>query len=84
MGNDRGNRNITLSFPRSLLKKAKILAASLDKSLSQLVREALESRLAESGAYKNARARQLKYLKQGFDLGTGGIMSFSREQVHER
>ena len=32
-------QNVTLSLPKSLLKKAKVTATSHDKSLSQLLRE---------------------------------------------
>ena len=37
-------QNVTLSLPKSLLKKAKAIAAEEDKSLSELIREFLEKR----------------------------------------
>lgn len=77
-------QNVTLSIEKSLLKKAKILAASEDKSLSELLREALESRIREASGYKKARNRQLKMLMEGFDLGTKGKISVTREEIHER
>ena len=77
-------QNITLSLPKPLLKKAKILAAGEDKSVSELIREALEKRLRESSGYAAARNRQLKILEKGYDLGTEGVLDTTREELHAR
>ena len=77
-------QNITLSLPKPLLKKAKILAAGEDKSVSELIREALEKRLLESSGYAAARNRQLKILEKGYDLGTEGVLDTTREELHAR
>ena len=77
-------QNITLSVPKELLKKAKILAAQTDRSLSQLVRESLEEKVTEATGYGRAKARQLKLLKKGINLGTDGDISVSREELYER
>ena len=77
-------QNITLSLPKPLLKKAKIFAAGEDKSVSELIREALEKRLRESSGYAAARNRQLKILEKGYDLGTGGVLDTTREELHAR
>ena len=79
------NQNVTLSIPRTLLKQAKIIAASQDKSLSQLMRESLEEKVREEADYNKARKRQLRFLKNGLDLGTGGgRVKTSREELHAR
>jgi len=77
-------QNVTLSIDKSLLKKAKMLAASEDKSLSALIRESLERRIREVTGYKKAQVRQLRALKKGYDLGTKGRLGISREEIHER
>jgi hypothetical protein len=77
-------QNVTLSIPRLLLKQAKIIAASQDKSLSQLMRESLEEKVREETDYNKARKRQLKLLKKGLDLGTGGQVKTSRDELHAR
>lgn len=77
-------QNVTLSIDKSLLKKAKMIAASEDKSLSELLRESLESRVREATGYKKAMNRQLRMLKKGYDLGTKGKIAISREEIHER
>jgi len=77
-------QNVTLSIPRYLLKQAKIIAAGQDKSLSQLMRESLEEKVREEADYDKARKRQLKLLKKGLDLGTGGQIKSSRDELHAR
>lgn len=77
-------QNITLSLPRSLLKKAKVLAAKNEKSLSELVKESLEDRIRDATGYKKARERQLKLLQKGLDFGTNGRITIKREELHAR
>jgi len=77
-------QNVTLSLPKLLLKKAKVIAASREKSLSELLRESLEQKVREANGYKKARQRQLKLLKEGLDLGTKGDIGTTRDEIHER
>jgi metal-responsive CopG/Arc/MetJ family transcriptional regulator len=77
-------QNVTLSLPKLLLKKAKVIAASREKSLSELLRESLEQKVREANGYKKARQRQLKLLKEGLDLGTKGDIATTRDEVHDR
>ncbi len=77
-------QNVTLSIPKTVLKQAKIIAASQDKSLSQLMRESLEEKVREETDYNSARKRQLKLLKKGLDLGTDGQVKTSRDELHAR
>ncbi len=77
-------QNVTLSLPKSLLKKAKMIAASKEKSLSELLKESLEEKVREATGYKKAKTRQVNLLKKGLDLGTGGCIAVSRKELHER
>jgi len=77
-------QNVTLSLPKTLLKKVKMIAASREKSLSELLRESLEEKVREATGYKKAKKRQLKLLKEGFNLGTKGHIIVSREELHAR
>jgi hypothetical protein len=77
-------QNITLALPKELIKRAKSMAVSEDKSISQLLKETLEKRLKDETKFKSAKRRQLALLKQGFDLGTKGQMTATREILHER
>jgi hypothetical protein len=77
-------QNVTLSLPKDLLKKAKTLAVMKDKSLSDLLRKTLEEKVRQETGYQTARKRQIALMKKGFDLGTRGKISISREELHER
>ncbi len=77
-------QNVTLSIPKLLLKQAKIIAASQDKSLSQLLRESLEEKVREEADYSKAQKRQLRLLEKGLDLGTEGRMKTRRDDLHVR
>jgi hypothetical protein len=77
-------RNLTLPLPKALIRKAKLLAVREDKSLTQLVRDLLEREVEKQTGYAKAMSRQKKLLRKGFDLGTGGRLKVSREQIHER
>ncbi|MEW6213828.1 MAG: CopG family transcriptional regulator [Nitrospirota bacterium] len=77
-------QNVTLSLPKALLKKAKTLAVKKEKSLSDLLRETLEEKVKEETGYQRARNRQIALMERGFDMGTKGKITVSREELHER
>ena len=77
-------QNVTLSLPKSLLKKAKTLATKEDRSLSELLRETLEEKVMQKSGYQRARERQIALMKKGVDLGSKGKIAIAREELHER
>lgn len=77
-------QNVTLSLPKSLLKKAKTLASKEDRSLSELLRETLEEKVMQNSGYQRARERQIALMKKGFDMGSKGKITITREELHER
>ena len=77
-------QNVTLSIPKTLLRQAKIMAASQDKSLSQFLRESLEEKVREESDYNKAQKKQLRLLKKGLDLGTKGQVKINRDDLHVR
>ena len=77
-------QNITLSLPRSLLKQAKHLAVEKGTSLSGLLSLHLEKLVKDETGRSRAARRLKKRLKGGLDLGTGGRISWNREDLHER
>jgi hypothetical protein len=78
------NQNITLSIPKDILRKAKILAVEKNTSLSGLLTQTLADLVAHQEAYTQARLRNLSLLKEGLDLGTQGKTAWNREDLHER
>ena len=74
--------NITLKVDRELLRRAKVIAAERDTSVSGLVTEQLEKAVREHDGYAQAKRRALANLKKGFDLGF--TPPSSRDELHER
>jgi hypothetical protein len=74
--------NITLKLDGDLLRKAKILAAEEDTSVSALLAQQLEKIVREREGYEQAKRRALAILKKGFDLGY--TSPASRDELHER
>jgi len=77
-------QNITLSLPRDLLQKAKIIAVKNNTSLSRLLSDYLARITNEEEAYQMAQARHRRLLKKGFDFGLEGDIPWKREELHER
>ena len=75
-------QNITLSIPKSVLRKVKILAAQRQSSVSRLLTQAIEDLLTEQTEYEAARIRQTKLLEKGFNLGFR--KPANRDELHER
>jgi hypothetical protein len=75
-------QNITLSLDKDLIKKAKILAAQRQTSISRILSDELQKIIADSKEYDRAKRRALNHLNKGFHLG--GKITVSREELHER
>jgi predicted transcriptional regulator len=77
-------RNLTLSLPCHLVRKAKEYAVREDRSLNGYVRAAIEEKIERSSGYIKARDRQLARLEKGLGLGTRGRRPSRRDDLHER
>ena len=77
-------QNITLSIPKDVLRKARMLALKRNTSLSGLLTQTLTEIVLHEEGYEQARQRNLALLKKGLDLGTQGRISWTREEIHER
>lgn len=73
-------RNITLKLDEDLLKKAKLLAAEKDSSVSQMLAGYVEELIAKATGYSDAKRNALKMLDAGFDLGFTG--KGNRDELH--
>ncbi len=74
--------NITLKLDRDLLRKAKILAAEKETSVSRLVSEQLERAVRDSEGYDQAKRRALARMKRASHLGY--TPPASRDEFYER
>jgi predicted transcriptional regulator len=76
------SQNITIRLDRRTLRKAKVLAAKRNTSISGLLAQQIESLVGEDDAYEQAQRRALALLDQGFHLG--GRIEATRDEWHER
>lgn len=77
-------QNITLSLPKPVLRKVKILAVERQTSVSALLTGLLEEIVEREDAYAAARERALARLTRPVNLGTRGQVTWTRESLHER
>ena len=77
-------QNVTLSLPRPLLRKAKILAVEKQTSLSGLLVDALQDLVKDRDDYEQARERALELMRNAKNLGTRGRITWTRDSLHER
>ncbi len=77
-------QNITLSLPKEVLMKVKLLAVKRQTSVSGLLTQTLENLVRQEEAYTHSHLRHLQLLEQGIDLGTEGQVMTTRDELHER
>lgn len=75
-------QNITISLPKQTIRKAKVLAASRETSISRLLAEQIETLIGEEETYQKAKRRAMAVLERGFRLG--GKIHSTRDEWHER
>jgi hypothetical protein len=75
-------QNVTISLSRQVLKKARILAACRETSISGLLAREIESLVGDEEAYEQAERQAMAILERGFHLG-GGIVA-KRDELHQR
>jgi hypothetical protein len=75
-------QNITLAVDKSLLKKARALAAQRGASMSAIVAQELMKIVERENAYEQAKQRALARLHSPFHLGGG--KRTARETLHDR
>lgn len=84
---DKGYReyqNVTISFARDTLRKAKVIAVSNDTSVSAIMRDLLDQYVLENDSYERSRESYLQILSDRHDMGTGGHVTWKRGDLHER
>ena len=80
--NDQQRQNITISLTRQVLKKAKLLAARRETSISRLLAQEIEFLVGNDEAYERAERQALELLDKGFRMG--GTIRATRDELHER
>ena len=75
-------QNVTVSLSRETLRKARILAARRETSISGLLANQIEILVGEEEAYERSERQAIALFNQGFHLG--GVIRATREEWHER
>ncbi len=75
-------QNVTISLDRETVRKAKILAARRETSISGLIAAQIEALVGEDEAYERAKREAMILLDRGFPLG--GQHRFNRAHLHDR
>lgn len=75
-------RNITLSMPEELVRRAKVLAAMRDTSVSALVADLLRQLVGDVEDYDDAWAAEEQVMDEG--LISVGAITWSRDDTHDR
>jgi hypothetical protein len=79
---DSTKQNVTISLSRQTLRKARVLAARRESSISRLLAEQIEVLVGDEEAYQRAQRQATKLLDHGFHLG--GVIRNTRDDLHER
>jgi uncharacterized protein YigA (DUF484 family) len=75
-------QNVTICLSRQVLKKARILAARRETSISGLLAQEIKFLVGNDEAYERAERQAMALLDQGFHFG--GVIRASRDDWHER
>lgn len=74
-------RNVTVSLPRELLRRVKVVAAKRDTSISALLVGAVEDIVRDDDA-EETRRRLVLRARTGYDLGSGDS-AVARADLHD-
>jgi hypothetical protein len=80
----RATRNGTLALPEETLKHVKIIVAKRGTSVSAIIRDKLDELVREESEYFQAMREALEAIERGYDLGTYGKATWTRDELHER
>ena len=78
------HKNVTLSLPVPLLRRFKVYAASQNQSMSSLMAKAVEKLMERDDSAETAEKRFLERIRKAPSRGTGGKITWTREELHER
>ena len=75
-------QNVTISLEKEIIKKAKIIAAQKETSVTRMLSEELKQLIQKEERYQQAKKKALIYLDSGFHWG--GKIRATREELHAR
>jgi len=78
------HKNVTLSLPEALLRRFRVYAASRNQSMTSLMAQAIREIMDRDADSLKAKRRFLDRIERAPDRGTGGVIRWRREELHER
>lgn len=76
-------KNITLTLPADVVRRAKVAAAMRDTSVSALVADYLRELAEDDEPYEQAWREEQRVMRDGLNMRVGEV-SWTRDEVHER
>jgi post-segregation antitoxin (ccd killing protein) len=76
-------RNITLTLPSELVRRAKVIAAGRDTSVSALVADYLQTLARQEDDYERLWREERALMAEGLAMRVGKV-TWSRDDSHER
>jgi hypothetical protein len=80
----KAHRNVTLSLPEPLLRKFRIYAATRNRSMTSLAADAIQKLMEQDDEREGAKRRMLERIRNPPGRGTEGVISWTRDEIHER
>ena len=77
------HKNVTLSLPEPLLRRFRIYAASRNQSMTKLMTDAIRL-LMDQESERAAKRRIIERMRDAPDLGTKGVIKWTREELYDR
>ena len=77
------HKNVTLSLPEPLLRRFRIYAASRNQSMTKLMTDAIRL-LMDQESERAAKRRIIERMRNAPDLGTKGVIKWTREELYDR
>lgn len=78
------HKNVTLSLPEPLLRRFRIFAATRNQSMTSLMAESIRRTMDQDVDTDRAARRFLERIEKAPDRGTGGVIRWTRDELHER
>lgn len=78
------HRNVTLSLPDPLLRRFRVYAAQRNQSMTSLMADAIRDLLDSDSRKKQAGRRLIAGMRNSPDRGTGGTVTWTRDELHDR
>ena len=75
---------MTLSLPEPLLRRFRVYAAARNESMTSVMAEAIRTLMDRDEQASRMKRRLIERMRNAPDRGTGGVIRWTRDELHER